>query len=56
VKTTEIDNTKLIEIKQNEARKQLLHYKNSNLFKDRKDVRYLSIVFIGKKEYIIEEI
>ena len=56
VKTTEIDNTKLIETKQNEARKQLQSYKNSNLFKDRQDVRYLSIVFVGKKDYIIEEI
>jgi hypothetical protein len=56
VKTKESKKQDIITQKQNEAKEQLLRYKNSNLFKDRQDVRYLSIVFIGKKDYIIEEI
>jgi len=35
---------------------QLQKYKNSNLFKGRTDVRYLSIVFVGKKNCLIEEV
>ena len=42
--------------KQKASYAQLQKYKNSNLFKDRKDVRYLSVVFVGKKECIIEEV
>ena len=42
--------------KQKASYAQLQKYKNSNLFKDRTDVRYLSVVFVGKKECIIEEI
>jgi hypothetical protein len=49
-KTTAIKNAKA------KAKEQLLRYKTSNLFKDRTDVRYLSIVFVGKKDYEIEEI
>ena len=50
------EDTKLIEKKKNEAKEQLLRYKKSNWFKDRQDVRYLSIVFIGKKDYLIDEV
>jgi hypothetical protein len=46
----------LIEAEQKEAKEQLQRYKTSNLFKDRTDVRYLSVVFVGKKDYIIEEV
>ena len=46
----------LIESKKAEAIEQLQSYKDSNLFKDRTDVRYLAVVFIGKKNYLIEEI
>jgi hypothetical protein len=42
--------------KQKASYAQLQKYKNSNLFKDRQDMRYLSVVFVGKKECIIEEI
>ena len=35
---------------------QLQRYKNSNLFKDRTDVRYLAAVFVGKKTYYITEV
>ena len=46
----------LIAAKKQEAIEQLQRYKRSNLFKDKTDVRFLSVVFIGKKDYIIEEI
>jgi hypothetical protein len=46
----------LIETAKTEAIEQLQHYKNSNLFKDRTDVRYLSVVFVGKKDCLIEEL
>jgi hypothetical protein len=42
--------------KQEEARKQLEKYRNSPLFAGRTDVRYLSVIFIGKDKYEIEEI
>jgi hypothetical protein len=38
------------------SKAQLLTYKTSNLFKDRIDVRFLSVVFVGKREYYVEEI
>ena len=46
----------LIEAAKAESKEQLQRYKNSNLFKNRTDVRYLSAVFVGKKDYFIEEI
>ena len=45
----------LIETKKKAAREQLHRYKTSNLFKDRTDVRYLAVVFIGKKRCWINE-
>ena len=55
IKTKEADNEKetLIEEKKKEAIAQLQRYKNSNIFKDRMDVRYLAIVFVGKKECFV---
>jgi hypothetical protein len=50
------DKKKIIEDKKKEAKEQLERYKTSNLFKDRKDVRYLMIIFEGKNNYLIEEI
>jgi hypothetical protein len=50
------DSQNIIETKKKEALEQLQRYKTSNLFKDRTDVRYLMIIFIGKKNYLIEEI
>ena len=46
----------IIKARQKEAVMQLKRYKSSNLFKDKTDVRFVSVVFIGKKDYIIEEI
>jgi len=56
IKQADSNKQKLIETKKTEAIEQLKRYKNSNLFKDRTDVRYLAVVFIGKKKYWIEEI
>jgi len=55
VKEADAKKTSLISKKKKEAKEQLQRYKNSNLFKDRTDVRYLAVVFIGKKKYWIEE-
>jgi hypothetical protein len=56
IKQKEAKKKNLIETAKKEAIEQLLRYKNSNLFKDRTDVRYLSVVFIGKKDCLIEEV
>ena len=55
IKEKQANNTILIESEKSTAIEQLKRYKNSNLFKDRTDVRYLAVVFIGKKKYWIEE-
>jgi hypothetical protein len=46
----------LIAAKKREAIEQLQRYKKSSLFKDKTGVRFLCVVFIGKKDYIVEEI
>jgi hypothetical protein len=56
IKEKQADDTFLFESKKSQAIEQLQRYKTSNLFKDRKDVRYLAVVFIGKKKYWIEEV
>jgi len=56
VKETDAGNDALIEVKKKEAKEQLQRYKTSNHFKDRNDIRYLAVVFTGKKNYWIEEI
>ena len=56
VKETNAKKATLIEEKKSKAIEQLQRYKTSNLFKDRNDVRYLAVVFIGKKKYWIEEV
>jgi len=56
IKQSDAENQTLIETKKSEAIEQLKRYKSSNLFKDRADVRYIAVVFIGKKKYWIEEI
>ena len=55
VKQSDSKNTKLIKSKQKEAAEQLQRYKNSNLFKDRTDVRFVAVVFTGKNGYVVEE-
>jgi hypothetical protein len=46
----------VLETKRKEAHVQLEKYRDSALFADRTDIRYLSIIFIGKDKYEIEEI
>jgi hypothetical protein len=46
----------LIAAEKKEAIDQLQRYKNSNFFKERTDVRFLAVVFIGKKNYFMEEV
>jgi len=56
VKQADAEKRHVITKAKKEAKEQLNRYKTSNLFKDRTDVRYLMVVFVGKKRYIIEEI
>jgi hypothetical protein len=55
IKEKDAENDVLIDREKSEALEQLHRYKNSNLFKDRDDVRYLAVIFIGKKKYEILE-
>jgi hypothetical protein len=43
------DADKVLDEKRHEARIQLRKYRDSHLFADRTDVRYLSLIFIGKR-------
>jgi hypothetical protein len=52
----EAKKTSKINAAKKDAKGQLQRYKTSNTFKDKTDLRYLSIIFIGKKDYSIEEI
>jgi hypothetical protein len=45
-----------LQAEREEARAQLEKYRDSYLFAGRTDVRYLSVVFIGKDRYEIEEL
>ena len=56
IKEEHANNSTLIESKKLMAIEQLHRYKNSNLYKERTDVRYLAVVFIGKKGYVVEEV
>ena len=56
IKQKDSDNKKLIEEKKKEAMEQLQRYKNSNFFKNKKDVRFLAVVFTGKNGYEVEEL
>jgi hypothetical protein len=46
----------VLETTRKEARKQLDKYRNSAMFAGRNDIRYLSVIFIGKDKYETEEI
>ncbi|MDR1023038.1 MAG: PD-(D/E)XK nuclease domain-containing protein, partial [Prevotellaceae bacterium] len=56
VKKEAAGSKKLLRGKRDEARAQLKKYRNSPLFADRSDVRYLSLIFIGKDSYEMEEV
>jgi hypothetical protein len=55
IKQSESDNDTLFEAKKKEALEQLQRYKTSNRFKDKSDMRYLAVIFVGKKEFFIFE-
>ncbi|GHT66608.1 hypothetical protein AGMMS50239_28330 [Bacteroidia bacterium] len=55
IKYVKKSNVKSIEAKRDEAHAQLEKYRNSHLFAGRPDVRYLSVIFIGKDKYEIIE-
>ncbi|GHV30443.1 hypothetical protein FACS1894177_03020 [Bacteroidia bacterium] len=55
IKYIKKSNVKSIEEKREEARNQLAKYRDSHLFAGRTDVRYLSVIFIGKDKYEIFE-
>jgi hypothetical protein len=46
----------VLQAKREEAREQLKKYRDSSLFAGRTDVRYLSVIFIGKDRYEMEEL
>jgi hypothetical protein len=46
----------VLQAKREEARTQLQKYRASHLFAGRSDVRFLSVIFIGKDRYEMEEI
>jgi len=56
IKQADADNEKLLEEKKGEAFEQLQRYKSSSFFRERTDVRYIAVVFTGKKDYFIEEV
>jgi hypothetical protein len=56
VKQTDAKKPAVIEAKKQKSREQLAKYRASHLFCDRTDVRYLSVIFIGKRKVEMEEI
>jgi hypothetical protein len=56
VKKSDEKNAAVLQSKRDKAREQLERYRHSHLFKDRTDVRYLIIIFIGKDKTEITEI
>ncbi|MDR3308926.1 MAG: AAA family ATPase [Tannerella sp.] len=56
VKQTDANKPAVIEAKKQKSREQLAKYRSSYLFRDRTDVRYLSVIYIGKRKVEIEEI
>ena len=56
VKQSDAKKKSVIAAKKKEAVEQLHAYKASNLFKERTDVRFVAIVFVGKSGYVVEEV
>jgi hypothetical protein len=56
VKKEEAGKKNVLKEKQEEARVQLKKYRDSSLFAGRTDVRFLSVIFIGKDRYEMEEL
>jgi hypothetical protein len=56
LKTGDETKGEALQAKRNEARTQLSQYRESQFFAGRTDIRLLSVIFIGKDRYEIEEI
>jgi hypothetical protein len=56
VKKEDSNKEKILNEKRQQARIQLEKYRASSVFSERNDVRYLSLIFIGKDKYEMEEI
>jgi hypothetical protein len=56
IKEKDKSNTALIKSKKEEALSQITRYKESATFKDRTDVRYLIVIFLGGTQFEIHEI
>jgi hypothetical protein len=56
VKKSDENNASLIAAKRAEAVEQIEKYRASHLFRDRTDMRYLIVIFIGKDKVEVEEI
>jgi hypothetical protein len=56
IKEKDMGNSTLISAKKAEALTQIKRYKESAMFKDRTDVRYLTVMFLGGAQFEIEEI
>ncbi|KAA6301483.1 MAG: hypothetical protein EZS26_002357 [Candidatus Ordinivivax streblomastigis] len=56
IKYIKKSDAKKIQVARDESRAQLEKYRNSHLFAGRTDVRYLSLIFIGKDKYEIKEL
>jgi hypothetical protein len=56
IKKEEAGKKNVLKEKQEEARVQLKKYRESSLFARRTDVRFLSVIFIGKDRYEMEEV
>jgi hypothetical protein len=56
IKKGDEEDMPLLEAKREEVRVQLEKYRRSREFADRTDVRFLSLIFIGKDHYEIEEL
>jgi len=56
IKQSDAKIEELFHEKQTKAIEQLKRYKSSNFFKNKTDVRYLAVVFVGKKNYVIKEV
>jgi hypothetical protein len=56
IKKSDEDNDEALQSKREEACVQLNKYRESSLFSDRIDVRFASILFIGKDKYEINEV
>jgi hypothetical protein len=56
IKKQDSDDENILNEKREEVRAQLKKHSDSPLFADRTDIRYLSLIFIGKRRFELEEI